>query len=139
MSDIKKISHITLICKDIDKTGIFLKEIFGAIEHYANDKNVYSVSKERFFKAGDLWMVTMEGEPIVRTYNHIAFEADITKADELRDKLVQLGLEVLPGRKRTKEEGDSIYFYDYDGHLFELHSGNLDERLKYYRDQDSSR
>jgi len=29
-------------------------------------------------------------------------------------------------------EGRSIYFYDHDNHLFELHTGNLEERLARY-------
>ncbi|EIW18957.1 lactoylglutathione lyase-like lyase [Pelosinus fermentans DSM 17108] len=30
-------------------------------------------------------------------------------------------------------EGRSLYFYDYDNHLFELHTGTLTERLKRYK------
>lgn len=129
----QQLSHITLICKNIDKTGKFLQKIFGAVEYYATKKNVYSVSKERFFKIGKLWFVTMEGEPIAKTYNHIAFQADLADFSKLRQELKKLGLKVLKGRKRKTEEGDSIYFYDYDNHLFELHSGDLKKRLAYYR------
>jgi hypothetical protein len=43
-----------------------------------------------------------------------------------------LGLETMKDRKRIKGEGKSIYFYDYDNHLFELHTGSLGERLKHY-------
>jgi catechol 2,3-dioxygenase-like lactoylglutathione lyase family enzyme len=130
---ISDLSHITLICKNIDKTGEFLKKIFGAVEYYATEKKVYSLSREKFFKIGKLWIVTMEGEPVAKTYNHIAFQADAEKFKELREEIKKLGLNVLEGRKRTEEEGDSIYFYDYDNHLFELHSGDLDQRLKYYQ------
>ena len=133
---VNKISHITLICKDIEKTGKFLKEVFGAVEYYSNDQKVYSISKEKFFKIGDVWFVTMEGDPVAKTYNHIAFQADDKDFAELRKKIEGLGLEILPGRERTKEEGDSIYFYDYDNHLFELHSGDLERRLEYYKASD---
>jgi hypothetical protein len=37
-------------------------------------------------------------------------------------------------RPRVPGEGRSIYFYDYDSHLFELHTGTLGERLSRYRD-----
>ncbi len=129
---IQELSHITLICKDLEKSTRFLQEILGAKQHYATDKKIYSVAKERFFKVGDIWIVIMQGEKIDKSYNHIAFQIDHNSLHILREKIVALGLEILPGRSRTKEEGDSIYFYDYDNHLFELHSGNLEKRLEYY-------
>jgi fosfomycin resistance protein FosX len=137
MLPINQLSHITLICKDIDKTGRFLKKIFGAVEYYSTKKNVYSISCEKFFKIGKLWIVIMEGESVTKTYNHIAFQADVEKFEELREEIKNLGLNILEGRKRVAEEGDSIYFYDYDNHLFELHSGDLDKRLNYYQASDS--
>jgi catechol 2,3-dioxygenase-like lactoylglutathione lyase family enzyme len=42
------------------------------------------------------------------------------------------GLEVREGRPRVEGEGRSIYFYDDDNHLFEFHSGTLEERLERY-------
>ncbi|MFN7023171.1 MAG: hypothetical protein ACK4QP_01325 [Pseudorhizobium sp.] len=35
-------------------------------------------------------------------------------------------------RARVPGEGHSIYFYDYDNHMFELHTGTLQERLARY-------
>jgi len=32
-------------------------------------------------------------------------------------------------------EGESLYFYDFDNHLFELHTGTLEERLARYSEQ----
>ncbi len=43
-----------------------------------------------------------------------------------------LGLEVREGRPRVEGEGRSIYFYDGDNHLFELHTGTLQARLARY-------
>lgn len=130
------LSHITLICNDLEKTGLFLKKIFAAIEHYATQHQPYSLTREKFFKIGDLWLVTMEGKSADQTYNHIAFQVDSNRFPWFRHNLAELDLEILPGRERSPEEGDSIYFYDYDNHLFELHSGNLEKRLEYYRDND---
>ena len=36
-------------------------------------------------------------------------------------------------RDRVEGEGRSIYFYDHDNHLFELHTGTLEMRLESYR------
>ena len=54
---------------------------------------------------------------------------------EYRDRLRRinaLGLKVREGRTRVEGEGQSIYFYDYDNHMFELHSGTLEQRLERY-------
>ena len=61
---------------------------------------MYSVSKEKFFKIGNVWIVTMEGESVFKTYNHIAFQADATELPGLRQEIEALGLEILPGRSR---------------------------------------
>ena len=47
-------------------------------------------------------------------------------------RIENLGLEIKPGRKRVTGEGNSIYFYDYDNHLFEFHTGTLEDRLLRY-------
>jgi fosfomycin resistance protein FosX len=57
--------------------------------------------------------------------------AATTDYDELLNRIRSPGLEV----KQTgfvDGEGRSIYFYDHDDHLFELHTGTLDERLNRY-------
>lgn len=131
-----KISHITFICRDLAKTTVFLKELFDAKEVYASKAKIFSLSKEKFFKIGDLWIVIMEGNPIDKTYNHIAFEVDSKKIKTLKQKIKKLGLSLLPGRDRKRAEGESLYFYDYDNHLFELHAGNLEARLKFYEQED---
>ena len=52
--------------------------------------------------------------------------------DDRLDRIRSLGLEVREGRSRVEGEGDSIYFYDHDNHMFELHSGTLEKRLRRY-------
>ncbi|HTD28660.1 MAG TPA: hypothetical protein VK660_04665 [Xanthomonadaceae bacterium] len=47
-------------------------------------------------------------------------------------KLQALGVEVKPPRPRVESEGQSLYFYDFDNHLFELHTGTLEQRLDRY-------
>jgi len=74
----------------------------------------------------------MEGNPVEKTYNHIAFEVDEKDFPFFEEKIKSLGLEILKGRKRDQAEGNSLYFYDEDNHLFELHSGKLEKRLNYY-------
>lgn len=131
---IQGISHITLIVKNIEKTsGLFLK-IFGAEEIYSSGDDYKSRSKEKFFLINNIWFALMEGDSLKdKTYNHIAFRISDDDFDGYSEKIAELGLETLEDRKRIAGEGRSIYFYDYDNHLFELHTGSLEERIKHYR------
>lgn len=130
---IKGISHITFIVKDLEKATIFFKRIFQAEVIYDSGEQSFSISKERFFRIGDLWIVAMQGEPLTeKTYNHIAFQIDETQFEEYKKRIEDLGVAIRQPRSRVKGEGQSLYFYDYDHHLFELHTGTLAERLKAY-------
>lgn len=76
----------------------------------------------------------MEGEALPqRTYNHLAFQIAEADFDACAAKIIASGVEICQGRPRVEGEGRSIYFYDFDNHLFELHTGSLQERLLSYR------
>jgi catechol 2,3-dioxygenase-like lactoylglutathione lyase family enzyme len=130
---IKSISHITLIVRDVERMGEFLRTIFDAQEVYDSRGKNYSLSYEKFFIVGGIWIVVMEGEPLTEcSYNHIAFKVPESEFDEYVSRVKQLGVETKPDRYRISAEARSIYFYDYDNHLFELHTGILDDRLLHY-------
>jgi Lactoylglutathione lyase and related lyases len=130
---IKSVSHITFIVKDVEKMAHFLRTIFDAEEVYNSAGKNFSISYEKFFIIGNTWIAVMEGEPLSeRSYNHVAFEVSDSEYDEYVSRVVQLGMEVKPGRNRVEGESRSIYFYDYDNHLFELHTGTLQDRLLKY-------
>lgn len=131
---INRVSHITFVVKDLEKSAEFWEEVFGAKEIYDSKNKNFSVSREKFFKIGKIWIAIMQGKSLrEKTYNHIAFEVAEKDLKIYKKKIKQLGLKIKPSRPRAKGEGKSIYFYDYDNHLFELHSGNLKTRLKYYK------
>lgn len=130
---IKAISHITLIVKDLEKTAAFIQTVFDAREVYSSGEEHFSISKEMFFLVGDIWLCIMEGNPLIdRTYNHIAFQISETDFEYYRARVIESGAELRPDRSRVDGEGRSIYFYDFDNHLFELHTGTLENRLKRY-------
>ncbi len=132
---ISGLSHITLIVKDLNRTTTFLQDIFNAEEIYSSGDNTFSLSKEKFFLIAGLWICIMEGESLQeRTYNHIAFQIQSEEVDEYIERIKSLGVEIKPERPRVQGEGRSIYFYDFDNHLFELHAGTLEERLKRYHE-----
>ena len=130
---IKGISHITLIVRNLGKASEFLRTVFDAKEIYSSGEKQFSLSKEKFFLIGGTWLCTMEGEPHAeRTYDHIAFQIPESELDSYRAKIIASGADFRPERNRVSGEGHSIYFYDFDNHLFELHTGTLEDRLNTY-------
>jgi catechol 2,3-dioxygenase-like lactoylglutathione lyase family enzyme len=130
---IKTLSHITITVRNVERTGTFLQTVFDAKEVYDSSKQNFSLSYEKFFVIGDIWIAVMEGEPLQkRSYNHVAFKVSDSEFHEYVSRIKNLGLDIKPDRRRMSGEARSIYFYDYDNHLFELHTGTLDERLFQY-------
>lgn len=131
---IKSLSHVTFTVKDIAKTGQFLSDIFNAKQVYASDEKEFSIMAERFYLIGEIWVAIMQtDDKIERSYNHIAFKIDDANFDLYEQRLIDHKIEMLPPRSRVEGEGRSLYFYDFDNHLFELHTGTLDERLVRYQ------
>ncbi|MEI5994556.1 FosX/FosE/FosI family fosfomycin resistance hydrolase [Candidatus Enterococcus mansonii] len=130
----KTISHMTFIVHDLQKATLFFEKIFNAKEVYSSGSDTFSLAKEKFFVLDGLWIAIMEGESLpTKTYNHIAFKIEEEAYDAYVERIQGLGLEIKKGRTRAKGEANSIYFYDFDNHLFELHTGTLEERLEHYQ------
>ncbi|MBD2489349.1 FosX/FosE/FosI family fosfomycin resistance hydrolase [Aulosira sp. FACHB-615] len=131
---IQGVSHITFIVKDLERMTNFLTFIFNAQEIYSSGEHSFSIAKEKFFLINDLWIAVMEGEPLPeKSYNHVAFKILEEDYEVYAAKIRSLGVELKEGRSRVEGEGRSLYFYDYDNHLFELHTGTLEQRLEKYR------
>jgi len=130
---IEGLSHLTFVVRDLDRTERLLSSVLGARKVYDSGEHTFSLSKERFFLIGDIWVVIMEGDPLPsRTYNHTAFKIAEADYELCLERIRSLGLDLREPRLRVEGEGRSIYFHDYDNHLFELHTGTLSERLKRY-------
>jgi catechol 2,3-dioxygenase-like lactoylglutathione lyase family enzyme len=133
---IRALSHITFVVSDLNRMESLLTRVIGARKVYDSGDETFSIARERFFLAGDedLWIAVMEGEPLTsRSYNHVAFRIAPEDYDRCLEAVRALGLELRESRSRVEGEGRSIYFYDDDNHLFELHTGTLNERLARYR------
>ena len=129
------LSHMTFIANDLDKMEEVLTFVLNAKKIYDSGNKTFSLSKERFFDIGGVWVATMEGESLPgRTYNHVAFKMAPDEYDDRLQRIRSLGLDVREGRSRVEGEGHSIYFYDHDNHMFELHSGTLEDRLRRYQE-----
>lgn len=130
---IEGISHLTFIVKDLERASVFFRVIFGAEEIYSSGDATFSVAREKFFLINGLWIAIMEGDPLAdRTYNHVAFKIPDEEFGNYEKRVRDLGLDLKNPRARVEGEGRSLYFYDFDNHLFELHTGNLSERLARY-------
>ena len=131
---IEGVSHITFIVRDLDRMAAFLCEGLGAVEVYDSNGKNFSVSREKFFVLGGVWLAAMEGTPpSERSYGHLAFKVSEVELAEFEMRLRRLGVDIKPPRSRVDGEGRSLYFYDFDNHLYELHTGTLQQRLERYR------
>ena len=127
------LSHITFVCRDVDRMAEILTTVLDAREVYDSGAATFSHSREKFFLVGEVWVAVMEGEALpARSYNHVAFRVDEDDFEERLARIEALGLDLRPPRPRVPGEGRSIYFHDEDNHLFELHTGTLSERLARY-------
>ena len=130
---VEGLSHSTFVVSDLERMGRFLEDVFGAKEVYASGEETFSLSREKFFLVGDVWVAIMEGEPLAEgSYNHVAFKIPDAEFDEYVARVRRSGAVMKEPRPRVAGEGRSIYFYDFDNHLFELHTGTLAERLARY-------
>jgi catechol 2,3-dioxygenase-like lactoylglutathione lyase family enzyme len=131
---IEGLSHITFIVSNLERMSHFLKKIFDAREVYSSGEVKFSISKENFFSINGLWFAIMEGDPSSeKTYNHVALKVSDVDFEKYVERVKSLDIEILEGRSRISGEGKSLYFYDYDNHLFELHTGTLGQRLESYK------
>ena len=131
------LSHMTFIVADLDRSERLLVEGLGARRVYDSGEATFSLSPERFYLLGDgpapLWIAIMRGPGLPElSYNHVAFKIDEAEIETYRGRLLALGLDVREGRTRVEGEGRSLYFHDFDDHLFELHTGTLEQRLATY-------
>lgn len=94
-----------------------------------------------YYDVGGVWFALNVQQDISRneieeSYTHLAFAVTEEELEEQKERFQRLGLSYTHGRPRDKEhEGDSIYFRDPDGHLFEFHTGSLEGRIQYYKDE----
>jgi len=140
---VQGISHITFIVHDLDRMEDILSNVFDARKIYDSGDASFSLSRERYFLVGNgaepIWIATMEGEPLpTQTYNHVAFKIAESDYDTYLRRVRKTGLQPREGRSRVEGEGRSIYFYDHDNHMFELHTGTLHDRLKCYANPQKS-
>lgn len=129
---IKSLNHLMFSVSDLGKSIEFYKNVFDA-------KLLVKGRSTAYFDLNGIWLALNEEKNIPRneiwlSYTHIAFSIDETEFDVIHQKLVNLNVNILSGRDRDEKDKKSIYFTDLDGHKFELHSGTIQDRLDYYKE-----
>ena len=125
------INHLLFSVSNLDKSIRFYQQVFDA-------KLLVKGRSTAYFDLNGLWLALNEEKDIPRneiihSYTHIAFTINETEMDAMFEKLQTLNVNILTGRPRNDQDKNSIYFTDPDGHKFEFHTGTLQERLDYYK------
>ncbi|WP_413783527.1 metallothiol transferase FosB [Peribacillus muralis] len=132
---IKGLNHFLFSVSDLEKSIEFYEAVFGA-------KLLLKGNSTAYFDLNGIWLALNLEKGISRneinaSYTHVAFSIDEEDYDDMYAKLKSLKVNILTGREREERDKKSIYFTDLDGHKFEFHTGSLQERLDYYKQEKS--
>lgn len=131
-SMINGVNHITFAVSDLEKSLEFYVDLLGLTL-------VGKWNHGAYLLAGNQWIaLNVDGSIIEESksdYTHVAFNVLSTDFNKMKDKLENAGIKEF---KLNSSEGESFYFLDPDGHKLELHYNNLEDRLKWAKENDWS-
>ncbi len=115
------LNHITIAVTDLEQSLNFYSNLLGMTLHVRWDKGAY-------LSLGDTWFcLACDKAKPSQDYCHIALDVAENNFNAFAEKLRAANVVEW---KQNKSEGYSLYLLDPDGHKLEIHSGNLQSRLK---------
>ena len=116
------ISHVALIVQDPARTASLFKELFDCRVISRTDSDGHD---ETFVRLGRTWFALVQASvERPRTGDHVAFSVSKADLQACAEKLKAMNHEFMLARADT-----ALYFYDYDNHVFELDTTDLEVEL----------